>query len=274
MSALPDFLEDYRARVEADLDAALPASDAPPAPLHAAMRYAVLEGGKRLRPALAFAAAAAAGGEPDAATPVASAVELVHAYSLVHDDLPAMDDDAERRGRPTVHVKFGEACAILAGDALLAAAFAQLARPGIPREATARLAHAAGSQALVGGQVDDLSFRSGPVSLERVESVHLRKTAALFRFATWGGGAAAGAGPGELERLDAFGRDYGLAFQTVDDLLDGGRDECSVLRVMEPTRARERALGLLGAAARTAAGFGPGGETLAALANALEGRLP
>jgi geranylgeranyl pyrophosphate synthase len=238
------------------------------------MRYAVLSGGKRLRPALTYAAAVAAGGLPNVATPVASAVELVHAYSLVHDDLPAMDDDAERRGRPTVHIKFGEATAVLAGDALLSEAFAQLGRVGVPLGATARLAACSGSRALVGGQVDDLAFRASNADLTQIESIHLRKTAALFRFAVWGGGAAADAGAEDLHALDAFGRAYGLAFQTVDDLLDGERDECSVLCVLEPERARERARAGIEEASSAADHFGETGWALRGLAKGLEARLP
>jgi farnesyl diphosphate synthase len=269
-----DFLAASSARVDADLEKHLPAESEPPEALHRAMRYAVFSGGKRLRPALAYAAAIAGGAEPALADPIASAAELVHAYSLVHDDLPAMDDDALRRGRPTVHVRFGEATAILAGDALLTAAFAQLGREGAPPGATARLAEAAGSRALVGGQADDLGFERGAATLESVTSIHARKTAALFRFALWGGGAAAGLGAAGLARLDAFGLAYGLAFQLIDDLGDREREECSMLAVLEAGAVRERAASLCSGALRTAQGFGEPGWALAALAKALETRLP
>jgi farnesyl diphosphate synthase len=269
------FLDACCARVDADLDKQLPAESEPPATLHAAMRYAVFSGGKRLRPALAYAAAIAGGAEPERATPIAAAAELVHAYSLVHDDLPAMDDDALRRGRPTVHVRFGEAIAILAGDALLAAAFAQLDRPGVPRGATARLAEAAGSRALVGGQADDLDFARSAPSVESVTSIHARKTAALFRFALWGGGACAGLNVERLADLDAFGLAYGLAFQLIDDLGDAAREgECSILAVLDPAAARARAAALCVGAQGAASAFGAQGWALAALAKALERRLP
>jgi farnesyl diphosphate synthase len=269
-----DFLSASGARVDAELEKHLPAESEPPESLHRAMRYAVFSGGKRLRPALAYAAAIAGGAEPACADPIAAAVELVHAYSLVHDDLPAMDDDAERRGRPTVHVRFGEATAILAGDALLAAAFAQLGREDAPPGATARLAEAAGSRALVGGQADDLDFARGAATLESVTSIHARKTAALFRFALWGGGASAGLGAVGLARLDAFGLAYGLAFQLIDDLGESERDECSILAVLEPAAVRARAAELCSAARGAAEGFGATGWALAALAKALETRLP
>jgi farnesyl diphosphate synthase len=274
------FLAESRTRVDADLDKQLPAESEPPAPLHAAMRYAVFSGGKRLRPALAYAAALAGGSPPEHANPIASAAELVHAYSLVHDDLPAMDDDELRRGRPTVHVRFGEATAILAGDALLAAAFAQLARPGVPAGAVQRLAEAAGSRALVGGQADDLAFDPRAATLESVTSIHARKTAALFRFALWGGGAVAAADAAALERLDAFGLSYGLGFQLLDDLDDAGQAagkaaaDCSILAVLEPQKASAHAATLCARACALAESFGPAGAALVALAKALAARLP
>jgi len=241
---LKEFLNRARHQVDADLDCWLPAPTCVPALLHEAMRYAVFSGGKRLRPALAFAAAEAA--VPSEVTsakaerfalarPVAVAVELLHAYSLVHDDLPAMDDDVERRGRPTVHVKFGEATAILAGDALLTAAFGRLAAPDVAGEHVANLvadlAHAAGSQQLVGGQADDLRANHGAVTRDEVISIHSRKTAALFQFALASGARVAGADSEQQERMREFGRCYGLAFQAADDLLDAGRKETSLLRV-------------------------------------------
>ena len=274
---LEEFLASSRERVDAHLRDRLPAESERPAELHRAMRYAVFSGGKRLRPALAFAAATAAGADPDRAVPVAGAVELVHAYSLVHDDLPALDDDDERRGRPTVHVAFGQATAILTGDALLTEAFAQLAllsEPGAVAATCAGLARAAGSRELVGGQVDDLAFDPAAAGVEDVASIHLRKTAALFRFAVWGGGVAAGLGASELERLDAYGRAYGLAFQLADDLDDADLDECSILHALSPERTRERARALLAEAKRGIEPFGSDGWALAGLAERLEDRLP
>jgi geranylgeranyl diphosphate synthase type II len=243
-----DYLLGHLPELERALDRALPPADEPPVRLHAAMRHLVFPGGKRLRPVLALAAAEAAGGETSRALPVATAVELIHTYSLVHDDLPCMDDDDERRGRPTVHVAFGEATAVLAGDALLAAAFeALLSGPGsqaIPAErrlaAAAELARAAGSRELVGGQADDLAFAPGSASPAQVESIHARKTAALITAAIVAGAMAGGAGDAECERLRRFGRGMGVAFQIADDLLDAGQDECSLVALIGPEAARER----------------------------------
>jgi geranylgeranyl diphosphate synthase type II len=224
----------YRAwaeQVDAYLDRVLPPEDADPAVLHEAMRYAVFGGGKRLRPVLVLASCEAAGGEAEAALPVAAAVELVHAYSLVHDDLPAMDDDDFRRGRPTVHRVYGEALAILAGDALLTRAFELLARelPGrCPTERVlavmTELGRAAGSTALIAGQVEDLAAAVHPPDLAQLERIHLRKTGALFAFAARAGGMVAGADPLRLEALERFARSLGLAFQITDDVLDAVRD--------------------------------------------------
>jgi len=276
MTAPPDlerFLDDCCARVDAQLDRSLPRADESPAILHEAMRYAVYSGGKRLRPALVFAAARACKLAPDRAAPLAAAVELVHTYSLVHDDLPAMDDDDMRRGRPTVHVKFGEANAILVGDALLAAAFEELARAEVPIVVVGRLAQAAGSRALVGGQVDDLAFRPESADAALVRSIHERKTAALFRFCVWAPGVTAGRPAPEVESLDAYGLAYGLAFQLVDDLLDGGRDECSILLVADEAAARARVRDDVARALEVADSFGADGAFLRGLASAASGRL-
>jgi geranylgeranyl pyrophosphate synthase len=276
VTAEPDlerFVNDSCARVDAHLDAFLPAADEPPALLHEAMRYATYSGGKRLRPALVFAAAHAVGLAAERAAPLASAVELVHTYSLVHDDLPAMDDDELRRGRPTVHIKFGEANAILVGDALLAAAFEALAGADVPLAVVGKLAHAAGSRALVGGQVDDLAFAPERASAELVRRIHERKTAALFRFSVWAPGVTAGRSAAELEALDRFGLAYGLAFQLVDDLLDGGRDECSILCVADEATARARVRAEVDTALAIADSFGAAGGFLRGLASASAGRL-
>ena len=266
------FLERSALLIDAYLDRVLPRASEPPEPLHEGMRYAVFSGGKRLRPALAFAAAHACGLEPSRALPVAAAVELVHTYSLVHDDLPAMDDDALRRGRPTVHIKYGEANAILVGDALLAEAFAALARGNLPNSVLARLAEAAGSRALVGGQVDDLAFAAELATPERVRSIHERKTAALFRFSAWAPGAVAGRPAAELEQLDRFGLAYGRAFQMVDDLVDGDLAECSILHVCDEPTARARVASEVADALAAADAFGHAGVYLRGLAGAVSGR--
>ncbi len=234
------FADACRREVDAALAAWLPAPPACPAPLHEAMAYSLLGGGKRLRPVLTLAAAdAISGGDPDVrrrALPAACALEMIHTYSLVHDDLPAMDDDTLRRGRPTSHVVFGEALAILAGDALLTEAFALLAREpaDVGPEAVDRrlrvlalLAHAAGAAGMVGGQVLDLQAEAAtapdgtaeapPIALE---DVHARKTGALIRAATGAGAIMAGADEAMCRAVDDYARELGLCFQIVDDILD------------------------------------------------------
>ena len=272
------FLSGAREQIDVYLGAVLPPASEPPVRLHAAMRYAVFGGGKRLRPALAFAAARACEAEPERVLPVAGAAELIHAYSLVHDDLPAMDDDVERRGRPTVHVRYSEATAILVGDALPACAVGLLAGAGVEAELIAMLAHAAGSEGLVGGQEDDLGFRSEPVTLERVTSIHRRKTAALFGFSVLGAARLVGAPDERLRVLGTFAEEYGRAFQLLDDLGEA-RDtekpeECSVLRVISPEAAVERARGHLDRALEALSPLGAPGRWLAGLADHLSGRLP
>ncbi len=203
-----------------------------PARLREAIRYSLLAPGKRLRPQLVLLAAGACGTETEQALPAAVAVEMVHAYSLVHDDLPAMDNDDLRRGRPTCHKQFGEATAILVGDALLTRAFEILASEVRPPTAAARccaeLAQAAGATALVGGQADDLDAQFGNLSRDQLESIHRRKTGALFRVSLRLGAIVAEASPEQLQALDLFGGHLGLAFQVVDDLLDVSGSEGDV----------------------------------------------
>lgn len=189
-----------------------------------AIRYVLLAPGKRLRPQLVLLAARACGGKKRVALPAAIAVEMIHAYSLAHDDLPAMDDDDLRRGRPTCHKKFDEATAILVGDALQARAFEVLAtgieHPQIAAAACAELAKAAGAAALVGGQADDLGAENRELSLDELQWIHARKTGALFRVSLKLGALTAEADNSQLAALDEYGQKLGLAFQIVDDLLD------------------------------------------------------
>jgi geranylgeranyl pyrophosphate synthase len=264
-------LERFAPRIEAALEAALPDPTTTPAPLLGAMRHLLFPGGKRLRPALALAAAEAVGGDPDAALPAAVAVELVHTYSLVHDDLPCMDDDDERRGRPTVHRAYDEATAVLAGDALLTAAFEALTAgaqaDSVPRRfgTVAALARAAGARGLVGGQADDLAPGAEPTAAG-VESVHARKTAALIAASVSGGARLAGADEAALSKLHAAGIAAGIAFQIVDDLLDTDEDDvCSLLRVMGPDAARARARKHLADALDGLADLGADADPLRAL---------
>lgn len=219
-------------RIEARLDAALPASTEAPDRLHAAMRYAVLGGGKRLRPLLVYASGLALGSDEDALDAAACAVELIHAYSLVHDDLPAMDDDALRRGRPTVHVAFDEATAILAGDALQSLAFSALAKAPLPAEARVAmldsLAEAAGAPGMCGGQALDIDAVGRSLSVVQLKTMHSRKTGALIQASVRLGALAAGAADSILQRLDAYAAALGLAFQIKDDLLDVEADSATL----------------------------------------------
>jgi geranylgeranyl diphosphate synthase type II len=213
------------------------------------------------------------GAPPERALEIAAAVELVHTYSLVHDDLPCMDDDDERRGLPTVHKRYGEATAVLAGDALLAAAFELLAESAARHEpsrvaaALRDLAHAAGSRALIGGQADDLAFERDRATPAAVESVHRRKTAALFAAAVQGGARLGGADGTQLERLRRFAERLGVAFQIADDWLDRDAEEaCSLVRLLGPERARARAEALLEEALSMLEPFGAPAEPLRELA--------
>jgi len=214
-----------RALVEAALDAALPPAAIFPTSLHAAMRHSVFAGGKRIRPLLCRAAAEAVAGAPVAAALVpAAALEMVHTYSLIHDDLPALDNDDLRRGIPTCHKVYGEATAILAGDALLTAAFAQLvkAEPAAVAVALLReLCRAAGTpQGMVGGQMADLEAEKQSATAESLHFIHANKTAALIRAALVMGAVSAGASANQVAALATTGEEAGLAFQIVDDILD------------------------------------------------------
>jgi farnesyl diphosphate synthase len=226
------FLGDCRARVEHALDRWLPPESTHPTRLHAAMRYAALGDGKRVRPVLAYAAAKALGARPDCADGAACAVELIHAYSLIHDDLPAMDDDALRRGRPTCHKAFDEATAILAGDALQTLAFRVLSEdetlciePSERVRMIAELAQASGSRGMAGGQALDMEATGHDIDLARLENLHIHKTGALILASVRLGAFAAGAGLDDrLPGLERYARCLGLAFQVHDDVLDVAGD--------------------------------------------------
>ncbi len=215
------------ARVEAQLDTLLPAEDVAPATIHKAMRYSIFAGGKRIRPLLCLEAAKACGAAEDGACALnaACALEALHTYTLIHDDLPCMDNDDLRRGRPTNHKVFGEGIAVLAGDALLTEAFAMLAQtPANARygvaDYVAELAYQTGSRQLVGGQVLDLEGEGRELSIAELRAIHHGKTSALLMASTRLGGMAAGCTAEELEALTTYGRDLGLAFQIIDDILD------------------------------------------------------
>lgn len=217
-------LRDWASRAEAILDFVLPAESAPPQRLHAAMRYATLGSGKRMRPLLVYASGQALGAALDQLDHAAAAVELIHAYSLIHDDLPAMDDDALRRGRPTVHIAFDEATAILAGDALQALAFEALANAPLPAErrmAMVRtLAMGAGAAGMAGGQALDLDAVGRQMDESELATMHGMKTGALIRASARLGALAADAPESVLDALDDYAAALGLGFQIRDDLLD------------------------------------------------------
>jgi len=229
-------LERGRERVNAALERWLPAADQAPERLHSAMRYAVLGTGKRLRPALVYATGDALGAAPEALDPPACAVELIHAYSLVHDDLPAMDDDDLRRGSPTCHRQFDEATAILAGDALQAHAFGLITddayagsiEPGLRARMAATLAEAAGAEGMAGGQAFDLFACGHAPGLTELERMHRYKTGALIRSSVLLGALAAAADDRLRERLARYGAAVGLAFQIVDDILDVTADTATL----------------------------------------------
>ena len=261
-----------------------------PAQLREAIRYALLAPGKRLRPRLVLMAAEACGGTVDAALPAACAVEMVHAYSLVHDDLPAMDDDDLRRGRPTCHKVYGEAVGILVGDALLARAFEVLATevqpPAVAAKCCAALGRAAGASALVGGQAVDLEMASDPTkrlngTLGELEAIHRRKTGALIGASLELGGLVAGGTREQLQALVSYGENVGLAFQITDDLLDVAGNQAALgkrvakdaehgkltfPRLLGCEASQEQAATLIREACAMIEVFGPRAESLRALA--------
>ena len=241
------YLSDKQSLVEDHLRTALRRADGCPLSLMEAMRYSLLAPGKRLRPLLVLLACEASGGRDEESLPAGAAVEMVHTYSLIHDDLPAMDDDDLRRGLPTCHKQFGEAMAILAGDALLTLAFQVLAESYPPVTAAAccrELSRGAGAAGMVGGQVEDLAWEKRNGSLSDLENIHARKTGALFRaclrLGVWAaqGASPAGVDPVVLEGLDAYGRCFGQLFQITDDLLDVEGDAAQTGKRVQKDAAR------------------------------------
>ncbi len=298
---LPTYLASRGRLVDDALDEYLPPESQLPDIIHRAMRYCVFAGGKRLRPILVLAGLEACGGDPHPALPIACAVEVIHTYSLIHDDLPAMDNSDTRRGRPTCHMVFGEAIAVLTGDALHALAFGLIAQaaPAVGADRALRvlqeIAHAIGTAGMVGGQVLDLlgegrSFGGGglpsaPRPLpEAVTDIHLRKTAALIRASVRSGAILAGADAAAIDALTRYGERVGLAFQIVDDLLDVTGEELKLgkragsdvahAKVTYPAaygigRSREMATRLTEDAVEAIASLGPHGQLLRALARYL-----
>jgi geranylgeranyl diphosphate synthase type II len=296
MATEPASLEDLRGEVEAALERALPPEDAWPGTIHRAVRYSLLGGGKRVRPVLALAAGEAAGGSREEVLPLACAVEMIHTYSLIHDDLPAMDDDDLRRGQPTSHKMFGEAVAILAGDALLTRAFHLLAE--VPADwdearlrrrlrATAALGEACGTTGLIGGQVTDLESEGRAIDAADLERLHQAKTGALLGASVRGGAILGGADEETLRRLSRYASAIGLAFQVVDDILDAteaaeqlgktaGKDaaagKATYVSVHGLERARGMAAELRTRALDALAPLGRRGERLAEIAHLIVDR--
>jgi geranylgeranyl diphosphate synthase, type II len=222
---LPAFFEEDRLSVDAALGRLLPAENTPPSSIHTAMRYSVFAGGKRIRPILSLETARIFTADVTPAHYPACAMEFIHTYSLIHDDLPALDNDDLRRGKPTCHKKFGEAIAILAGDALLTLAFETIGAAPVPAERRVAIltevAASAGTiKGMVGGQVADIEAEGKSIEPQMLEYIHLSKTAALIRASVTAGAFCAGAGPEEVARLRRFGETIGWAFQVTDDILD------------------------------------------------------
>lgn len=285
MTDVHRYLERQRQRIDRALERYLPAH---PSRLVEAMRYSLFGGGKRLRPALVLAAAESVGGAAQAALPFACAIEMIHTYSLIHDDLPAMDDDAVRRGRPTNHVMFGDALAVLAGDALLTEAFRVMADAvaggGYRRaalRAVAEVATASGMHGMVGGQAADLAAEGRTADLPTVERIHIRKTGALILAGLRVGAMAGGARTAQLRAISRYGEFLGLAFQVADDILDveaglavtgkmQGKDQlrhkATFPAVLGVPAAKERARELRDNAIAALAGFGRSADPLRAIA--------
>lgn len=289
-------LEELRQAVEPALEAALHPAEAWPKTIHEAARYSLFAGGKRIRPVLTLAAGEAAGGHRDEIMPLACAVEMIHTYSLIHDDLPAMDDDDLRRGKPTSHKVFGEAIAILAGDALLTRAFHLLSE--IPSdwdvtrvrrrvEATALLGEACGTTGLIGGQVVDLESEGQAIGAQELEALHRAKTGALLGACVRGGALLGGATETDQDALGRYAGAIGLAFQVVDDVLDAteeadrlgktaGKDEAAgkatYVSIHGLDRAREMAASLRKDALDALDPLGARGERLGEIARLIVDR--
>lgn len=283
------YLQEKKAFIDEGLTRYLPPEDAFPPILFQAMRYSIFAGGKRIRPILALAAAEAVQGNGEAVLPVACALEMLHTYSLIHDDLPAMDNDDYRRGKLTNHKMFGEAIAILAGDALLTHTFELLTHPDLTQSfpphrvmwVAHEIAKAAGSFGMIGGQVVDIQSEGKQIDLQTMEYIHAHKTGALICVAVRSGGILGGGKPEEIEALNTYGQHIGFAFQVIDDILDiKGQDHLlgkktgsdvhkkkatfpALLGLEESARCAQQALAK---ALQALEGFGEHGEALREIA--------
>ena len=261
------------AATERELGKVLPVGSKYPPVIHEAMRYAMFTGGKRFRPVLALAACEAAGGKLEQALVPAAAVELIHGYSLIHDDLPALDNDDLRRGKPTCHKKFGESIAILAGDGLLTLAFQVLTTAQPARKAVAlaaELSTAAGTYGMIGGQVADLLTERKRLNLPLLDYISIHKTGKLIKASVVCGAIAAGAEKEPLAQFTKYGEWIGLAFQAVDDLLDGD----GYMRLIKAREVRQKVRDLIAKAKREIRPFGRRAEKLQMLADFLLRRIP
>ena len=243
---LPDFYQADLEAVDAELERLLPPESTPPASIHKAMRYSVFAGGKRIRPVLCMEAARIFSPDAQSAVQAGCALEFIHTYSLIHDDLPALDNDDLRRGKPTNHKVFGEAMAILAGDALLTLAFQTLASAPIESERRLKIlalvAEAAGTdRGMIGGQVADIEAERKPVDGAGLEYIHRSKTAALIRVSVVAGAIAGGAAPADVARIHTFGEHIGWAFQVVDDLLDVEESSAALGKTAGKDQAQQKA---------------------------------
>lgn len=289
MNELKEYLAKQQKRVDRELNRLLPQPSGLERSVSEAMRYSVFPGGKRIRPVLLLAAAEVCAGDVARALPAACAIEMIHAYSLIHDDLPAMDDGQLRRGKPTVHRQFGEAIAILAGDALLTLAFETVA--GCPENIVAKLvrelAHASGTMGMVGGQVVDIEWTGKELEFPTLEYIHSHKTGALIAAAVRMGAMVAGADEAALKNLTGYGRCLGLAFQISDDIIDiessselTGKDSGSDAVKGKATypaffglaESRQRCLALIAQAKKHLKDFAPGADILEAIADLVGGR--
>ncbi|MBN4054415.1 polyprenyl synthetase family protein [Nitrospira defluvii] len=293
---LQSYLEKQRSTINRLLQSYLPGPTCEPALIHEAIRYSLFAGGKRIRPILCMAACEAVGGQKEVALPYAAAIELVHTYSLIHDDLPAMDNDDYRRGKLTNHKMFGEATAILAGDALLTAAFTMIAEKGLATTVSPKkilrvileLGSASGSTGMVGGQLNDIESQGKEgLYLEKLKEIHTHKTGVLIRASIRVGGILGSAGPKKLSQLTSYGEKVGLAFQIADDILDvEGKEETLGKPVGQDqtqgrwtypaliglSRAKKEAAVLIEEALSALKSFGPEAEPLRHIANYITDR--